>query len=84
MYSWTPPRGYKGLRTANRQAIRVLLRRPAASSGLKDRYIFQYAMEEWCEKRCKRNWSYVDGYWWFDRMADAVMFKLTFGGDVDS
>jgi len=87
--SWSPPRKYKGLRTQFVQAIKVTIPYPDRDHG---RSLNTFAnrnlvneklaeMEDWCEENCTRSWS-SSGYcsWYFDRMGEAVMFKMIFGG----
>jgi hypothetical protein len=37
-------------------------------------------MFDWCEDHCRNSWSYVDGWFWFDKASEAMLFKLTWGG----
>lgn len=80
MYNWTPPRGYKGLRTIYRQAAKVKIH--FSIEDLRSGYsqTRRLEMEQWCEDNCRYNWSHVDGYFWFDKTNEAVLFKMIFGG----
>ena len=86
--TWNPPRKYKGVRTNYAHAIKVVIpipervtRRSLYAMGANDRLPQLLAMEEWCEENCKFNWS-SPGYttWYFDKMQEAIMFKMIFGG----
>lgn len=89
MNTWNPPRKYKGFRTNLVHAIKITIPRPEYVSGRSMSAMDQrgsyteklYEMEEWCEDHCTRNWSSM-GYttWYFDRMPEAIMFKMLFGG----
>lgn len=82
---WNPPRKYKGLRTQYTHAYKVVLAPPGdhnrSLNSMETRYSKIAEMEDWCEELCTRNWSF-SGYstWYFDKLVEAVMFKMTFGG----
>lgn len=83
---WSPPRKYKGYRTNHTHAIKVTLPQPdystwRSTSMPSELTLKGLEMEDWCEENCQHNWS-TSGYctWYFDRMSEAVMFKMTFGG----
>lgn len=90
--SWSPPRKYKGYRTDLTHAIKVTFPRPSIQEwkqsrsmltpkGPSEEMIQLCEMEQWCEDNCKANWSSMGCYtWYFDRMNEAVMFKMIFGG----
>jgi hypothetical protein len=80
MSNWTPPRGYKGLRTGYRQAVRVKLRVPEDYHARVAFFARRSEMEDWCEENCHHSWSHVDGFFWFDKTSEAVLFKMIFGG----
>lgn len=78
--NWTPPLGYKGLRTGYRHACRIKLHRESAGYNRLNIYDWTDERLEWCEENCKNPWSHVDGAWWFDKTNEAIMFKMVFGG----
>lgn len=88
MYGWSPPRKYKGFRTQYAQAIKVTIPKPEHvpgrslyAMGANNNTPRLVEMEDWCEENCKHPWSSF-GYsvWYFDKMQEAIMFKMIFGG----
>jgi hypothetical protein len=90
--SWSPPRKYKGNRTNYVHAIKITIPYPDPGphyggrsmlmrTGPNPNMVKLAEMEDWCEDNCMANWSSF-GYstWYFDRMNEAVMFKMIFGG----
>jgi hypothetical protein len=86
--TWNPPRKYKGFRTTYTHAIKVTIPYPERISGrslyamgANDNSARLAEMEDWCEEFCRFSWSSM-GYctWYFDKMQEAIMFKMLFGG----
>jgi len=78
--SWNPPRGYKGLRTGYRHAVKVKVFAPNDPWNRNTYWLWVNDLEDWCEEHCKHHWSHIDGLFWFDKVSEAVLFKMTFGG----
>ena len=70
---WNPPRGYKGLRTQYRHAVKVDIH----ISGPNYKFVIS-EMINWCEEHCRYNWSLIDRTFWFDKTNEAIMFKMIF------
>jgi hypothetical protein len=77
-------KGYRGKRTDYRHAFKVTMKPDTDDRWGRANFVSRYGDQiDWCEEHCKGEWSsQYAGLFWFEKRNDALMFKLTWGGQA--